>query len=115
LPEGWERLFDAEWEDVWSVAGMVMVLWHDWGNAPTLGRGEDAADVRNMSAAGSRATMDGDHRKAQKQDEREKEKEKGNRWRRAWVLCTSRKAVRRWVEETAARDSVGGTPLGITT
>lgn len=32
-------------------------------------------------------------------DRESKRKEKEDRWRRSWILCESRKAVRRWVEE----------------
>ena len=28
LPERWYELFDAEWEDVWSVAGYIMRLYN---------------------------------------------------------------------------------------
>lgn len=42
LPEGsWWELFDAEWEDVWSVAGYIMRLYRD--RTP-----EDHARVLNL-------------------------------------------------------------------
>lgn len=35
LPDRWWVLFDAEWEDVWTVCGFIMTLYHaepcqDW-------------------------------------------------------------------------------------
>lgn len=29
LPNGWWELFDAEWEDVWSVCGYIMRLYRE--------------------------------------------------------------------------------------
>ncbi|WVF72763.1 hypothetical protein IAT40_007581 [Kwoniella sp. CBS 6097] len=74
LPEGWSILFDAEWEDIWSCCGHVMNLWNDWQvDEPTI----------NEPSASQEVTTKG----------------KQNRWRCAWVLAQSRKAVRRWLEE----------------
>lgn len=122
LPQGWERLFDAEWDDVWGVAGLVMVLWRDWGSALASsaggsGGGErvkgDEEGVRRSRSQGG-DDVEGERRggeEAAEGKEQEKDKEaarakgKGDRWRRAWVLCGSRKAVRRWVQESTARDT----------
>ncbi|EMD38490.1 hypothetical protein CERSUDRAFT_113662 [Gelatoporia subvermispora B] len=51
----WWELFDAEWEDVWSVCGYIMRLYRErdaedqkrlWGTAETLNaRGRTAADI----------------------------------------------------------------------
>jgi len=53
-----------------------MRLWYDWG----LGR--------------QRAVLSG-----AKREGREERMKRENRWRRAWILAESRKAVRRWVED----------------
>ncbi|TXT15755.1 hypothetical protein VHUM_00258 [Vanrija humicola] len=78
LPDGWYVLFDVAWEDIWPCCGRIMELWRDWGVAPIPGAVEDAPETP------------------------EEHKEKENRWRRAWVLAESRKAVRKWVAERAA-------------
>ncbi|WVQ68108.1 uncharacterized protein L199_006314 [Kwoniella botswanensis] len=78
LPEGWYILFDATYDDIWSCCGHLMKLYNDWGLEPPRG------------AVTLGFTMhDGD--KGQNIKE--------NRWRKAWVLAQSRKAVRRWLEE----------------
>jgi hypothetical protein len=53
-----------------------MVLWDDWGwsvDREVKSRGGDEDQSRRL--------------------------EKENRWRRAWILAQSRRAVRRWVQE----------------
>lgn len=77
LPEGWYLLFDVEWEDIWQSCGRIMELWRDWGVAPIPGAVDAAPETP------------------------EEHKAKENRWRRAWVLAESRKAVRKWVAERA--------------
>lgn len=80
LPKDWFLLFDVEWDEIWSCAGTVMRLWHEWGLSPTAGRtGEVSSDAWDKWEDG-RATRE-------------------SRWRRAWILAESRKAVRKWVEE----------------
>ncbi|OCF42707.1 cyclin-dependent protein kinase regulator [Kwoniella heveanensis CBS 569] len=80
LPEGWYILFDAEWNDIWSCCGHVMNLWNDWTvtepsqRSPAVESGPDEDSVGRE-----------------------------NRWRRAWVLAQSRKAVRRWLDERDER------------
>lgn len=55
-----------------------MRLWNDWGlDRP---RGDTKISIRAPN------------------EEEEGKKGKESRWRRAWVLAQSRKAVRRWVE-----------------
>lgn len=57
-----------------------MRLWHEWGPSPTAGRtGGVSSDAWDKWEDG-RATRE-------------------SRWRRAWILAESRKAVRKWVEE----------------
>lgn len=107
---------------MWGVAGLVMVLWRDWGSAPGPGAREGGggywagADEEGVERGGARGGdgMEGERRYRVgavegKDQEKEKDaaraKEKGDRWRRAWVLCGSRKAVRRWVQESTARDT----------
>jgi hypothetical protein len=73
LPTNWYILFDAEWEDIWSCSGTVMVLWDSWGmqrgGASRLGKDEQIA--------------------------------RENRWRRSWILMEDRKGVKRWLDEHA--------------
>ncbi|BEJ16743.1 hypothetical protein CspHIS471_0601440 [Cutaneotrichosporon sp. HIS471] len=73
LPEGWYLLFDVIWDDVAPVCAAIVQLWRDWGCGPQ--------------------EFD------QTSDGREGERAREDRWRRAWVLAESRKAVRKWVEE----------------
>ena len=58
-----------------------MNLWNDWGIS-------DGTAAGVVSEAGDGKDEVGGRRK-----------EKEDRWRRCWILCESRKAVRRWVEE----------------
>nr|XP_019011439.1 cyclin-dependent protein kinase regulator [Kwoniella pini CBS 10737]OCF50220.1 cyclin-dependent protein kinase regulator [Kwoniella pini CBS 10737] len=76
LPSEWYILFDAEYDDMWTCCCHVMKLYSDWGLDKL--QGSDSSGLADS-------------------DERQKGKE--NRWRRAWVLAQSKKAVRRWLEE----------------
>lgn len=58
-----------------------MRVWDEWG----LGR------QRGVTGGGKR-------------DGRQERMKRENRWRRAWILAESRKAVRRWVEERERSD-----------
>nr|XP_018261434.1 cyclin-dependent protein kinase regulator [Kwoniella dejecticola CBS 10117]OBR83592.1 cyclin-dependent protein kinase regulator [Kwoniella dejecticola CBS 10117] len=78
LPTEWYILFDAEYEDIWSCSCHVMKLYHDWG----LDRPRGSVSSGSQIGGGEQSMRD-----------------KENRWRRAWVLTQSRKAVRRWLEE----------------
>ncbi|WWC90748.1 uncharacterized protein L201_005685 [Kwoniella dendrophila CBS 6074] len=77
LPEDWYILFDTTYDDIWSCCGYVMHVYNDWG-------------IEKPKGAITSFKLEGN-------DEEQKVKE--NRWRRAWVLAQSRKAVRRWLEE----------------
>ncbi|ADV22622.1 cyclin-dependent protein kinase regulator [Cryptococcus gattii E566] len=78
LPPKWYLLFDVSYDEIWSGCGVVMRLWNDWGlDRP---RGDTKISIRAPN------------------EEEEGKKGKESRWRRAWVLAQSRKAVRRWVE-----------------
>ncbi|KAE8542624.1 hypothetical protein D1P53_001405 [Cryptococcus gattii VGV] len=78
LPPKWYLLFDVSYDEIWSGCGVIMRLWNDWGlDRP---RGDTEISIRAPN------------------DEEEGKKGKESRWRRAWVLAQSRKAVRRWVE-----------------
>ena len=79
LPVNWWVLFDATHDDMWSCCGHVTSLWSVWGTKPPLGL------LNNKN----------EHAAIQKRRE--------NRWRRAWILSDSRKAVRRWVEENGGQ------------
>jgi len=82
LPEDWYLLFDVALDDIISSAGTVMRLYHDWGVTPPTGM--------QWTEEGVLAWEDG------------REGREG-RWRRAWILCESRKAVRKWVDEWGKR------------
>jgi hypothetical protein len=75
LPEGWYLLFDVIWDDVAPVCAAIVRLWRDWGCGPP--EFDRTADGREDGREG-----------------------REDRWRRAWILAESRKAVRRWVEES---------------
>jgi len=79
LPEDWFLLFDVAQEDITNCAGTIMRLYHDWGVAPPQGTKIDL-DSWEQGREG-----------------------REGRWRRAWILGESRKAVRRWVEEWGKR------------
>lgn len=72
---------------------MVLYKDWDWGSGSGSGLSTDA-DVSNAEAG-----------VGEENDEDKKIRmiSKENRWRRAWVLCEGRKAVRRWVEENERR------------
>jgi len=74
LPAEWYLLFDVEWDEIWSCCGAVMRVWDDWG----LGR------HKGVISGARRGGL-------------EERMKRENRWRRAWILAESRKAVRRWV------------------
>ncbi|WRT68355.1 uncharacterized protein IL334_005331 [Kwoniella shivajii] len=78
LPEGWYILFDTTFDDIWSCSGHVMKVYNGWGIGTPRG-----------------TTNSGFHMSQHDEERTGKE----NRWRRAWVLAQSRKAVRRWLEE----------------
>ncbi|KIR99646.1 cyclin-dependent protein kinase regulator [Cryptococcus deuterogattii 2001/935-1] len=78
LPPKWYLLFDVSYDEIWSGCGVVMRLWNDWG----LDRPREDTKISIRSP----------------NEEGEGRKGKESRWRRAWVLAQSRKAVRRWVE-----------------
>ncbi|WVW85655.1 hypothetical protein I302_107693 [Kwoniella bestiolae CBS 10118] len=82
LPEGWYILFDATYDDIWLCCGHVMRVYNDWGIEPPRGALTSGLGI-------------GGHGQNQEHGVGAKE----NRWRRAWVLAQSRKAVRRWLEE----------------
>lgn len=86
LPEGWYLLFDVVWDDIAPCCGVIMALWRDWGCSP-LGK---SSGLDGLGGA------EGD-------DAEETEQRRQDRWRRAWVLAESRKAVRKWVEEAGSR------------
>ena len=47
LPDRWWVLFDAEWEDVWSVCGYIMTLYHaEENNEWEVEKLMDKKDVR---------------------------------------------------------------------
>lgn len=75
LPDGWYILFDVTWDDIWPCCGTIMRLYDDWG----VGGGP--------AGIAAKATSE------------EEQRRKESRWRRAWVLSESRKAVRKWVNE----------------
>ena len=77
LPAEWYLLFDVEWDDIWSCCGTAMRLWDDWGL------------FKQNGTTGSL-----------KKDSVESRMKREDRWRRAWILAESRKAVRRWVDES---------------
>lgn len=89
LPEGWYLLFDVVWDDITPVCAAIVKLWRDWGCAPSDSR----QAVEDLAIGGF---------KTEEEDE-EEERARQDRWRRAWVLAESRKAVRKWVEESRAR------------
>jgi len=78
LPEDWFLLFDVAEEDITSCTGTVMRLYHDWGVFPPRSVSQREDEVKRWEAG--------------------REGREG-RWRRAWILGESRKAVRKWVEE----------------
>ena len=82
LPKDWYALVDVEWDDIWGTACWAMRLWKDWGIGPVLGS-------LDMGPGGH---VGGDR-------EKEENRDKENRWRRAWVLGQGKRAVRRWIEE----------------
>ena len=68
-----------------------MVLWHDWGLGPI-----------GISNSGP-ATDEEEREEREGGDEERRVRGREDRWRRAWVLCGSKRSVRRWVEETEKR------------
>ncbi|WVQ74827.1 hypothetical protein IAR50_004434 [Cryptococcus sp. DSM 104548] len=80
LPTRWYLLFDVSLQEITTGCGVVMKLWHDWG----LGRRNDMINK----------VLVGEGEK----EEQGNRKENEARWRRAWILTQSRKAVRRWLE-----------------
>jgi hypothetical protein len=75
LPDGWYILFDVTWDDIWPCCGTIMRLYREWG----LGSPAGLAAQASVTQAESKGYQD--------------------RWRRAWILADSRKAVRKWVSE----------------
>lgn len=65
-----------------------MVLRNDWGISST-------SDISGEGNVSGNVNVNTESRRKEKED----------RWRRSWILCESRKAVRRWVEE---REKVQG-------
>jgi len=82
LPDGWYILFDVTWDDIWPCCGTIMLLYREWG------LGAPAGVVVEIS----------DEEKKRYQD----------RWRRAWILADSRKAVRKWVSERDGKGTAEG-------
>lgn len=80
LPKDWYILFDVDYEDIWSCCGTIMRLWSDW-------------EIWTQGGVAKRHSA----------ESKESRMARENRWRRAWILAESRRAVRRWVEE---RDAV---------
>ncbi|WVO17750.1 hypothetical protein L204_105448 [Cryptococcus depauperatus] len=79
LPPKWYLLFDVSFDEIWTACGFVMKLWDQWGlDRPTDVLGQKPGTAEERIGA------------------------KDARWRRAWILAQSRKAVRRWVEERKA-------------
>ena len=72
-------LFDTTEEEIMNCAGTIMVLYDQWGVKPPPGRPKTEEAQRIWDEA---------------REAREA------RWRRVWILSESRKAVRRWVEES---------------
>ncbi|ORY35616.1 cyclin-dependent protein kinase regulator [Naematelia encephala] len=89
LPAEWYILFDTDSDELWSCCGTIMTLWSTWG----LGRPTGSTGAREETRA---------ERKARE-----------NRWRRAWILAESRRAVRKWVEEREKETGDAGHPIEI--
>jgi hypothetical protein len=79
LPHDWFLLFDTSEEEIMNCAGTIMVLYDQWGVKQPPGRPK----------TDEMAKMWEDGREARE-----------GRWRRVWILSQSRKAVRRWLDES---------------
>ncbi|KAG7452838.1 cyclin-like protein [Guyanagaster necrorhizus] len=55
LPDAWWKLFDAEWEDVWSVCGYIMRLYHPEIDKKVVERMLTKGDVRTWLEENPRA------------------------------------------------------------
>ncbi|ORX38608.1 putative cyclin-dependent protein kinase regulator [Kockovaella imperatae] len=88
LPKDWWILFDVEWDDIWSCAGTIMRLWHDWGLGP----------LRDAGAARGPKSRRDEPREAVHVVWEKAIPGREARWRRAWILSQGRKVVRKWVE-----------------
>jgi hypothetical protein len=88
LPDRWWVLFDADYDDMWTACGWVMRLWRDWG---------DGNSSRPGMATETRKETTGD------QDEVRRA-----RWARACGLATSRKYVRKYIEQVELEDEKRG-------
>lgn len=86
LPDNWWILFDADWDDMWVCCGFVKKLWRDWGVVVERRCGE--MDT-NRAAKGLSSIKEA-------------------RWRRGWQLATSRKLVRRYIEQVEAQEDKMG-------
>ncbi|ODO06633.1 hypothetical protein I350_03991 [Cryptococcus amylolentus CBS 6273] len=80
LPARWYLLFDVSLQEITSGCGVVMKLWHEWGLNTRHGLATPKAEGEGDKA------------------EQDRRRRNEARWRRAWVLAQSRKAVRRWLE-----------------
>ena len=87
LPDDWYILFDTTYEEMTHCAGTVMRLYHDWGVKAPPGHPASLLSAEEASTGSWEAG-----RKARE-----------GRWRRAWIMAQSRKAVRRWIEENSQR------------
>jgi len=88
LPDRWWVLFDADYDDMWTACGWVMRLWRDWGDG-TANRPGMTTETRKETTGN--------------QDEMRRA-----RWARACGLATSRKYVRKYIEQVELEDEKRG-------